>query len=198
MTIRRSGGASGFDFTGQMRRLCCDMVARLPVLSHINLDHVLVVFSRSRKRTAYGLYASLTPMRFQNGALIEQRRGGRYTVQRLADDRGREILYLLTFYLPRFMDLGFRAKLVTVLHELWHISPHFNGDLRRHPGRCYAHTHSQQEYDVEMGKLADQWLEASPPEDLYSPLQGKFGDLAARYGRVHGTRIRRPKLVRLP
>ena len=48
-----------------------------------------------------------------------------------------------------------------MLHELWHISPDFDGDIRRHAGRYHAHTHSQAEYDDEMGLLADRWLALS-------------------------------------
>ena len=72
-----------------------------------------------------------------------------------------------SFYLPRFMNLDFREKLITVLHELWHISPDFNGDIRRHAGRYHAHTHSQAEYDAEMGVLADRWLRSRPPDELW-------------------------------
>jgi hypothetical protein len=181
-----------------MRLICADMVARLPQLAHLNIGRMLVCFGQSRKRSAYGLYASLTPLRFRGGALTERRRGRLYAVQHVFDHQHREYLYILTFYLPRFMDLSLRAKLVTVLHELWHVSPEFNGDLRRHPGRCYAHTHSQQGYDSEMEKLADEWLGAGPPESLYAFLRGNFAELVAQHGRIHGQRVRRPKLVPLP
>ena len=187
-----------FDFTDHLRRLCVDMVARLPQLSHIDLERILVTFGQARKRTSYGLYASLTPLRFRNGSLTEKRRGRLYTVQRVYDQRGREMLYILTFYLPRFMELGFRAKLITILHELWHVSPECNGDLRRHPGRCYAHTQSQQGYDTEMDRLVEQWLATTPSAVLYDFLHGSFADLIAQHRRIHGVKIRRPKLVPLP
>ena len=187
----------GFSFTNSMRRVCADAVERLPALGHIDLDHVALSFAQTRKRTAHGLYASLTPMRFAGGSLICRRRASTYAIQRLYDAQGREILYILTFYLPRFMDLGFREKLITVFHELWHIGPAFDGDLRRHPGRCYAHTHSQKDYDAEMDMLARQYLSAAPPLDIYGFLQGNFADLLTQYGRVFGAKIRRPRLQRL-
>jgi hypothetical protein len=81
------------------------------------------------------------------------------------------------------------------LHELWHISPQFNGDIRRHGGRYHAHTHSQAEYDGEMGRLADQWLAQSPPDHLWAFLRDDFRQLAARYGGVVGIRIPRPRIV---
>ena len=125
---------AGFNFTRHMRGLCADMVQRLPALHHVQMDQVLVCFAQARKRQSFGMYASLTPLRFHDGALTTHRRGQLFMLQRLFDPHGRELLYILTFYLPRFMDLPFHDKLITVLHELWHISPQFNGDLRRHPG----------------------------------------------------------------
>ena len=63
----------------------------------------------------------------------------------------REILYVMTFCLPRFLDQPFEEKLVTLFHELFHIGPAFDGDLRRYAGRYEVHTHSQKEYDGAMG-----------------------------------------------
>ena len=187
----------GFSFTTGMRRFCADAVARTPALGHIDLDHVAVSFAQARKRTQRGMYASLTPLRFAGGSLNCRRQARAYTMQRLYDAQGREIYYILTFYLPRFMDLPFREKLITVFHELWHISPLFDGDLRRHAGRCYAHTHSQKQYDAEMDALVRQYLAASPPASLYDFLQYDFAGLVTQYGKIYGTKVRRPRLLRL-
>lgn len=187
----------GFDFTGHMRVVCEDLVARLPELSHIDLSRVAIAFCQTRKRVSHGLYASLTPMRFQNGSLVTQRSGRWYTLQRLYDTQNREQLYILNFYLPRFMDVGLREKISTVIHELWHVSPVFDGDLRRHNGRCYAHTGSQRSYDAKMDTMADQWLGLAPAESLYRFLRLSFRELQAAYGGVIGTRVRHPKLVPL-
>jgi hypothetical protein len=108
------------------------------------------------------------------------------------------MLYLLSFYLPRFMNLPPREKLATVIHELWHIGPDFDGDLRRHPGRCYAHTHSQHEYDRQMHLLAEKWLALGPPNHLHDFFEHDFAQLERRHGPVFGTKIPTPKLVRLP
>src|SRR5690606_36014227 len=119
----------------------------------------------------------------------------RYRVQRVVDDQGREMLYILTLYLPRFMDLVFREKLITILHELWHISPAFDGDIRRHAGRCYAHSHSREAYDAEMGRLADRWLALKPALSLYGFLHQSFDALSAQHGSLYGLRVARPKLI---
>ena len=63
------------------------------------------------------------------------------------------MLYILNFYLPRFLDLPFREKLTTMLHELWHIGPKFDGDVRRLGGRCFAHGSSQKQYDAHVEAL---------------------------------------------
>ena len=77
------------------------------------------------------MFATLTPLRFAGGRMHTFRRKRRWRIQRLYDPDGREMLYILTFYLPRFLDLPLREKLTTVLHELWHVGPEFDGDVRR-------------------------------------------------------------------
>jgi predicted metallopeptidase len=187
----------GFDFTSAMRRLITDMVHKLPELSHIELDRVLIAFTQTRKRVPHGIQATLTPMRFQGGRRTTRRRGHWYRIQACVDDSGREMLYVLSFYLPRFLDRPLDDKLVTILHELWHISPHFDGDLRRHPGRCFAHSHSQAEYDREMAALSRRWLEGKPARELYYFLETSFTELLQTHGRVFGMQIKRPRLVRV-
>jgi hypothetical protein len=184
-----------FDFTAQMRLVCQDMIARLPELSHIDLSRVSVGFCQARKRVTHGLFASLTPLRFAGGAETTIRRGRPYTIQRLADREGREMLYVLSFYLPRFMDLDLREKLITIVHELWHIGPRFDGDIRRHEGRCYAHSGSQKQYDAAMDLLVQRWLASGPPEELWSFLDGSFDDLMARHRRIVGIKVSRPRLI---
>jgi predicted metallopeptidase len=185
----------GFDFTGHIRRLCDDLVGRLPELQHIDLSRVAISFSQTRKAVDHGLYASLTPMRFAGGSRQTLRGGRRWTVQRLVDESGREMLYLLSFYVPRFLNQSFRHKLTTVVHELWHVSPRFDGDLRRFGGRCYAHTGSQKQYDAQVDHLADRWLSLDPPAAVYEFLRYDFRQLVERYGRVYGAKIPTPKLI---
>jgi hypothetical protein len=187
--------APPFDFTLHLRRLAGALVSDLPALAHIDLSRVAIGFCQTRKAVPHGMFASLTPLRFVGGALTTIRRGRPHAIQRVYDASGLEMLYILNFYLPRFQNLDFREKLITVLHELWHISPEFNGDIRRHAGRYHAHTHSQAEYDEEMGRLADRWLASNPPEPLYAFLRHNFRELAKRHPGIVGLKIPRPRLV---
>lgn len=188
---------AGFDFTAHMRRVCEDMVGRVPELGHIDLGRVAVSFSQTRKAVSHGLYASLTPLRFAGGRTETVRRGRRWGIQRLIDGAGQEMLYILNFYLPRYLELGFREKLTTIVHELWHVSPQFDGDLRRFGGRCYAHSGSQKHYDAHAAALAQRWLAAGPAPAVYGFLQYSFRELAARHGRIFGRKIPTPKLFPL-
>ena len=194
-TIRQASPQDGFDITWHIQRLCTDIVRRLPSLRHVDPERVAFGFCQTRKPVSHGVYASMTPMRFRGGRVDTVRRGRRWTVQRLYDDSGREMLYIFNVYLPRFMNLPFRQKLTTVVHELWHVGPRFDGDLRRYEGRCSVHTGSQRKYDAHVECLADDWLSLHPPQDAYEFLHFSFAELNVRYGRVFGTKIPSPKLI---
>jgi hypothetical protein len=187
--------SKGFDFTAAMRVICMDMVRRLPDLSHIDVRHVALGVCQSRNGSLQGVFATLTPLRFEGGEVAKTVRGRRRRIEPLHDEGGREFLYLLNFYLPRFLNLPLEEKLSTITHELWHIGPRFDGDLRRHAGRCYAHGHSQRKYDAQMDRLTQQWLALDPPHHLYEFLEGTFDELAAEHGGVRGNRWPVPKIL---
>ena len=189
-----SDASGGFDFSAAMSALCRDVAARMDELAHIRMDRVVVTFAQTRSRASHGLQAKLTPMRFEQGALTTRRHGQTWTVQRLFRDN-REMLYILTFYLPRFMNHSFREKMVTVLHELFHISPLFDGDIRRFGGHFHVHTHSQKQYDQRMEELVDEYLATDPPPSVFAFLRSKFSTLQRRYGSVVGLQIPIPKLI---
>ena len=195
----RGNQKSPFDFTSAMRDLCIDVCARLEEFRHIDMSRVAVTFAQARRRVSYGLQAKLTPMRFDGGSLVEAREDGRlWTVERLYDLREREMLYILTFYLPRFLDQVFIEKMTTVFHELYHISPEFNGDIRRLGGRYHVHSHSQKEYDEQMAALARRYLAQKPPAHLYGFLRKTFRGLKRSHGDVVGLSIPIPKLLPIP
>lgn len=185
-----------FDFSAAMYRLCEDICDRLTEFEHIRMPEVAVTFAQTRSRVMHGMQAKLTPLRFENGSVVTERYGKQWTVPRLHHN-SRELLYILTFYLPRFFGHSLREKLITVVHELYHISPDFNGDIRRFGGRYHAHSHSQKEYDEYMGLLADHYVMQRPPVHLTEFLGFSFADLQARYGGVVGLKVPIPKLIPL-
>jgi hypothetical protein len=170
------------------------MAARVDEFRHIDMSLVAVSFRQTRKRMRGGLYASLTPLRFAGGETRSVRRGRSWQIQRVVLDN-REMLYLLNFYLPRFLDLPFLEKLTTIAHELLHVGPRFDGDLRRFGGRCFAHSRSHAQFDAHAATLAQCWLAAKPEEELYAFLRLDFASLQARHGRIFGRKIAAPKLI---
>jgi hypothetical protein len=182
------------DFTARIRRLCEDVTARCPELAHIDPSVVLFSFTPARNRSVYGLQARVTPMRFRNGEPTRRFRGTVYQVQRYYVG-GREMLYLVTFCLPRFLDQSFAEKLVTVFHELYHISPNFDGDLRRHAGRYEVHSHSKREYDARMAALVKRFLADHPEPALFNFLRYRTPQLLRAYSGIYGITVPRPKMI---
>ncbi|HLW64929.1 MAG TPA: hypothetical protein VKS79_06370 [Gemmataceae bacterium] len=188
---------AAFDFSSHMLRLCSDIAAWCEELQKVDVSKVLFTVTSSRTRRAHGLQARVTPMRFRHGQLSRRHRGEEYQVQRFHVE-GREILYLMTFCLPRFLDQSFDEKFITIFHELFHIGPNFDGDLRRHEGRYEIHTHSQKEYDAQMGHLAREYLACRPDTDLHAFLRLNFMQLCEKHGSVTGIAVPRPKILPLP
>ncbi|HET6575051.1 MAG TPA: putative metallopeptidase [Fimbriiglobus sp.] len=186
--------AAPLDFTTRMSRLCGDVVARCPELGHIDTAAVLFTFTAARNRSAYGLQARVTPMRFRDGAVTRRVRGTLFQVQRYFVG-GREMLYLVTFCLPRFLDQTFEEKLVTVFHELYHISPNFDGDLRRHEGRYAVHSRSKRAYDERMAALARRYLAGHPDPGRWDFLRPRAARLWRDHGGVFGVSVPRPQMV---
>ncbi len=183
-----------FDFCGHIRRLCEDIVHRCAELKHIDVSRLLFGITQARNGVKHGLQARVTPLRFRNGLLVRYRDGVPYRVQRYVVD-GKDMLYLVTFCLPRFLDQGFDEKFITLFHELYHISPGFEGDLRRLGGRCDIHSGSKRAYDAYMAGLARAYLASGADKSLHAFLRLDYAQLAHRHGSVVGIVVPRPRLL---
>jgi predicted metallopeptidase len=183
-----------FDFTGHIKRLCADVVRRCKELQHIDVSRLLFGVTQARNNRRFGLQARVTPLRFPGGRVTRQRHGVNYQVQRYFLG-ATEFLYLVTFCLPRFLDQEFDDKFITLFHELYHISPAFDGDLRRHDGRYSIHSHSQKGYDQRMAALAREYLTSRPDPTLNAFLRLNFAQLQHRHGSVTGVAVPRPKMI---
>ncbi len=187
-------GDDPFDFGTSMRQLCDDIASRCEALSHVRMPKVLLSFTPSRNRSRFGLQARVTPLRFGEGGLVRNFRKVEYRVQRyFVDDV--EMLYILSFCLPRFFDQPFEEKLSTVFHELFHMSPAFDGDLRRHRGRYAVHSHSKALYESHMGTLAKEYLSNHDAPESFEFLRFNYRELWERHGGIRGVIVPRPKLL---
>jgi hypothetical protein len=189
-------GDRPFDFCARIQQLVMDIAVRTPDFRHVQSPRILVSVSQARGSSLGGLQARVTPLRFPGGALTRQRSGVPFQIQRYFNG-DHEYLYLLTFSLPRFLDQEFDQKLITIFHELYHLSPAFDGDLRRHTGRYALHTHSQKEYDQHMVGYARTYLATKPEPALYGFLRMTFAQLEEQFGAVTGIVVPRPKMIPL-
>jgi len=186
--LPRTAGDTPLDFCRHMRRLCTDITSRCAALNHIRMPRVLLSFTPSRNRNPFGLQARVTPMRFPAGDI----RADRYRVQRyFVNDV--EMLYLMTFCLPRFFNQPFEEKLSTVFHELLHISPAFDGTLRRAAGR--VHLPSRAEYESNANDLMKQYRKGHDRPGLFAFLMERYRDLWLRHGGIRGVIVPRPRLL---
>lgn len=154
---------------------------------------MVVSLSQARTSRRYGLYAKIVSMRFKQGSLYRQNGRRTYEIERVWYN-GREILYIVYFVLPRFQNLEYKEKLITIFHELYHIGPYFDGDIRRFPGNKYAHSCSKKDFDEKAQKMAQRYLEKTPHLELTDFLQLSFGNLKNQYGQIVGRKIPVPKL----
>jgi predicted metallopeptidase len=186
-----------FDFCGHMQRLAADVAARCSVFHPIDVSRVFITAIQARNGRGHGLQARVTPLRFAGGHLVGRRRGRSYQVQRYFVD-GREMLYVMAFCMPRFLDQPFEDKLVTLFHEMYHISPKFDGDLRRLDGRYQIHSCSKRGYDEHMSRLVRDYLMDGADPSLHGFLRLNFAQLQGRHGHVEAVVVPRPKLVPVP
>ena len=93
------------------------MARRLPVFARIRMEDVGISFVRTRNRELYGVFASMTPLRFEKGSVRTVKNGVVYEIPTVRVRR-RPILYILSIYAPRFIDLSLTDKIETLVHEL--------------------------------------------------------------------------------
>jgi len=182
------------DLSSELDMLSRSLVVHFQELQHIDVDKVLFTFSRSRRQGRGGLLARITPLRGKAGSRQLERHRGRFLETWEYPQfihEGREIFYLITLLMPRFLHLEPHERLATLLHELWHISPSCDGDIRRYPGPRYAHGERGHGYDAQVDELTRSYLESNPELPLLLTLPAEAwqkGDC-----RVRGLRIRKPR-----
>jgi predicted metallopeptidase len=189
---------STLNLTLELERLIAHITRSVEEFAHIDPRRVLVCVSSTRGGGVHGTYAKIHPLRFEEGKRSKTvRRGMRrfeYEMPRISH-RGVEMLYVVYFLVPRFLNLPFREKLITLFHELYHISPDFNGDIRRFPGKNYAHGSSTKRYNDRMGRLVDFYLENLDDMGMLAFLQGDMDDVRGRFKTIVGRKMAAPRIM---
>jgi hypothetical protein len=83
---------------------------------------------------------------------------------------------------------------VTVCHELYHISPAFDGDLRRFPGRNYAHGSSRKRYNELVAEIVDEYLHERDEGTLPPFFSCDMAGLRREFTTIVGRKMPAPRL----
>lgn len=195
MTASRPAAAA-LDLSEAAAALAADLCRHLPDLAHIDCDRLLFALARSRADGSHGLYARIAPLRFAGGTretVLRRGRGrGTYRLPELIHD-GRQILYVVYLLLPRFLRLEPRQRLATLVHELYHVSARCDGDIRRFPGRNFAHGRSRAAYDRTVEALVERYLAANPDPLLLAPFKVTEADWQSGRLRLTGLSVPLPR-----
>jgi predicted metallopeptidase len=185
------------DITDILHRLLSDAVRNTRELRHVDPRRVLVCFSQARSRTSSGVLARVAGTRFPGGK--GQWRSQRH-LWRMPSIRhqGREVLYVMYFYLPRFLNLDLKSKLGVLFHELYHIGPRFDGDLRRYESARYLHGNPSDGFDEAVKRMTERYWRLHRKDALLRPLALNASQLRRRFGRIEGMSMPTPKPYLVP
>jgi len=141
-----------------VKRLVRDVAARIPELSHVRANRILVVAGEARRASR----ATIRPAHFRE---TRARTGAGAREKPLIRVKGRKILYVVTLRPLWFLESTGRERIGTILHELYHVSLRFDGTLHR--GRRHSRLPLAR-YSRRVRALLDRYL-AVAPEEIVAP-----------------------------
>src|SRR6187397_3235930 len=83
---RRAIVPAGFDVTAAVRQLSLDLRGRLLELQHIDVERIVFRLCQTRRAGPFGVQATMTPLRFRQGAETTTRRGTAWRIHPLPLD----------------------------------------------------------------------------------------------------------------
>ena len=202
------------NYTDRLGTLVRDIVARVPGISELNPDDLLI-FARYGRSGAAGPYATchcLTLPPTDPGyyywcdklsGQMTRRSEWFVTKSPKVSINGRPVHYLISFVLPRFCDQALDqsrkrrfypgapswiAKLDTIVHELYHIDPNRAGlrRIERRDGGVAASLHGPS-FLADVAGMVRQYLASGVDPDSYDFLRYGFEELSERFGPVTAT-----------
>jgi hypothetical protein len=146
LLLKKTNPVETLNITDTLTVITEHIISVTPLFQHIDMSRCLVLLSTNRKKTRSAIFGKVVPLRFKDGEDTTLYRGTLFQMPRVTVNQ-RDLLYLIYYYMPRFIDLPAEEKLNVMFHELYHISPLFNGDIRRMGEKKAAHGHSRDHYD---------------------------------------------------
>ncbi len=182
------------DLTDVLTLIIQEIQARTKLFSFLETEKCTVCVASNRKNSRGGIYGKLVPLYFENGTEEVSFRGKRYRMPVVQRNNIRQ-KYIIYFYMPKFFDLDAREKLRVIFHELYHINPAFNGDIRRMTKGKAAHGHSRRHFDSHFQKELDQFYAYVETTHYIRFLRLTSRDIFHLFGKVKGRRMKLPRPV---
>jgi len=144
--------------------LITDIAETVEELAYIEPDQIAVNFKRSRDGLSEEVLAETTGLSDSNFGSIQKKEGRieKFLASKTMLKDGIPIKYSVDLYIPAFFNLKFKEKLLTIFHELYHIHPKFDGELRMFKGKGYKHGSSMERYDKYMEYLVEKYTDREP------------------------------------
>ncbi len=137
------------EFSGLMTLIC----EASELFQLYDRNRVVVSVSRSRSPGKTGVWAYVQPinkMKLESSGFSEAR-------------------YIMNFVVPRYFCLTPQERLETVVHEIYHLHPNLNGQIRTFPGPFKHHGPTPAAYKRRVTEIA-KTVERNFPEILGHPL----------------------------
>ena len=183
--------------TDILTQLIETIILQTGIFKHIDIQRILICIAFNRRNgRGGGIYGKLVPLKFKDGSSTLQYRGKYYTMPRIIN-KGIQQLYIIYFYTPKFFDLSPLEKLRVIFHELYHISPEFNGDIRRMGSFKAAHGSSTKRFNSKFEEELKIFYEYVQNTEFFSYLKMDIRSLRANYKEIYSRRMKLPKPVRI-
>ncbi len=164
----------GFDFTLFIEDVISDFIKQTPYFQKFEVDKIIILTGRGKAK--YGKLAETWPEK---------------TLERYNLNLNGE-KYAIKFYIPRFLRQKGKERMQTVVHELYHISPEFDGKLNvlDHKVKKW-HGGSKKAYNKKAMDFVEEWYKTTNRKDLLEFLDMPLKEIYERYKGIKGNFLRR-------
>ena len=187
---------SAINLTDVLSLIIHDMIRFTGEFRQFDMNRILICCATNRRDGRGATYGKLLPMRFKDGSSVIKYNDKYYTIPKL-NVNGSEILYIIYFYVPKFFDLSARDKIKVMFHELYHINPDFNGDIRRMGKVKSAHGHSRKSFEEKYIEYAEDFFKKISAAPYCNFLAMNTDDLKKYFRKIQYRRIKQIKPVLL-
>ena len=190
----RKSAQNNINITDTLTNIADLIIHQTSIFKHIDKNRILICLSSNRGNRRGGTYGKLVPLRFKDGSESLQYRGKIYAMPKVVNNKINQ-LYIVYFYFPKFFDIDPYQKLRVIFHELYHISPEFNGDIRRMGKVKASHGHSKKQFDSLFENELKTFYKYISKSEYINFLRMNGKSIHKNYHNVYCRRMKVPKPV---